>query len=120
MLLLGIIPVIEAKDIEGYDLFEGLPVVHVPNVGKATSKEDFVDAIQSYINSDAFQKTSFDKGWESLFLQSRRQQLLKDTGRKSDIVVDGRGREHYRAFQCSVTNPGGHNQHPVFCSKGGM
>ena len=77
----------------------------MPQMDKATTKQEFVEAIQSYIESDAFQQATFEEGWDRLFLKYRRRQLLRDSGREKDILKDQKGTEFYQAFKYSVTDP---------------
>jgi hypothetical protein len=115
MLLLGIIPVVEERIPESYQLFDGLPVVHMPNMKEATSIHDFINAIQSYMDSDAFQKTDFEQGWRPLFLDSRRRELLRDAEREEDILNDGYGDEYYQGFRYSLPGISRDDLAPVFC-----
>jgi hypothetical protein len=94
--LLGVIPVIEERIPESHQLFEGLPVVHMPNMREANTTQKFQTAIQNYLESDAFQKSSFD-GWQKLFLRYWRRKMLQDAGR--DILQDEEGREYYSAWR---------------------
>lgn len=105
MLLLGVIPIIEERDPESHHLFRDLPVVHMPDLLKATSKQQIVDNIQGYIASDQFQHANFDNGWARLFLKYRRQQLLRDTGRDKETIFDKEGREYYQAYHYSLLDP---------------
>jgi hypothetical protein len=111
MLLLGIIPIIEERDPAGYDLFDGLPVIHMPNMIEASSKQQFVDAIQNYIESDKFQKANFEAGWERLFLKYVRRQVLHDTGRDKEILIDDQGKEYYQAYHYTAVGEKNNKQH---------
>jgi hypothetical protein len=105
MLLLGIIPIIEDMHpdmrLKSNDLFRGLPIIVMPNMRKATSKQQFMDVIQSYIASEKFQNASFEEGWEHLFFQHNRQEMLKDAKRVQDIVADDTGKQFYQAYRYS-------------------
>ena len=92
----------EERSPESHSLFEGLPVVQMPRMREASSRQDFVTAIESYISSDAFQQANFEEGWERLFLHYRRRQILEATGRRKDIVVDDTGTEYYQAYRYEV------------------
>eukprot|EP00797_Seminavis_robusta_P010851 Sro1805_g298830.2 (163) ;mRNA; r:16189-16677 len=113
MLLLGIIPIIEERFPESYDLFEGLPVIHMADMGEANSTQQFKDAIVNYIESDKFQESNFEAGWERLFLKHRRRQLLRDAGREKEIVVDDQGKEYYQAYLYSS------DEKDIFCRDNG-
>jgi hypothetical protein len=124
LLLLGVIPIVEAKQNEGDDagVFHGLPVVQVHDLLQAKrnlTRDDYVILLRDYILSPAFQNTSFDAGWERLFLRYWRRRVLKDTGRQKDILQDEQGREYYQAFQYYTTSQQ-HQQEPkyVYCSQG--
>jgi hypothetical protein len=99
LLLLGVIPVIEERIPESHQLFEGLPVVHMPNMTEANTTQEVQTAIQKYLESDAFQKTRFD-GWQRLFLKYWRRKILHDAGR--DIVQNEQGREYYLAWRYAL------------------
>jgi hypothetical protein len=113
MLYLGIIPILEERDAYTHEMFEGLPVVIVNNLGSDTSRQDIADAIHNYIASDAFQHGSFVSGWERLFFHDRRRQVLRDTGRDKEILVDENGREYYQAYH--YTALGEENGKHNFC-----
>ncbi|CAB9507908.1 expressed unknown protein [Seminavis robusta] len=100
-LLLGVIPIIEERPGASQDLFAGLPVVHMPDLNQAT-KDDIAAAIQNYVASDEFQKASFQDGWARLFFKEKRRQLLRDTGRQKDILLDDKGKEYYQAYKYTV------------------
>jgi hypothetical protein len=102
MLYLGVIPIVEERGIFTHLLFEGLPVILVPNLREGTTRQDILDAIHNYITSDAFQNASFDAGWERLFFEHRRHQVLKDSGRDREILVDENGRKYYQAYHYTV------------------
>jgi hypothetical protein len=98
MLYLGIIPIVQARDSYSHELFEGLPVIIVPHLGESTTRQSIMAEIGKYIASDAFQNGTFVSGWERLFFHHRRRQVLKDTGRDKEILVDENGREYYQAY----------------------
>jgi hypothetical protein len=98
MLYLGVIPIVKLMDAYTHELFEGLPVIIVQELGPDTKRKDIMNAIHKYIGSDAFQKGTFESGWERLFFHHRRRQVLKDTGRDKEILVDENGREYYQAY----------------------
>jgi hypothetical protein len=113
MLYLGVIPIVEERDSYSRELFEGLPVILVPNLGVGTSRQDIMNAIHSYTASDAFQNASFVSGWERLFFHYRRRQILKDSGRDKEILVDDNGREYYQAYHYTALGEE-HGKH-TFC-----
>ena len=98
MLYLGVIPIIHERDAYSRELFADLPVIFVPNLIGTTTRSVIVDAIHKFIGSDTFQKSSFESGWERLFFHHRRRQVLKDTGRDKEILVDENGKEYYQAY----------------------
>ena len=104
LLILGIIPIVPARPGGTHRQFENLPVLEfnmsaIPNM----SKRQLLQEMRDYIQSDAFVKADFAKGWERLFLRYRRRHVLKTTGRDKDIVVDPHtGREFYQAWRYSV------------------
>ena len=108
-LMLGVIPVIEERYPEGQQLFEGLPVIHMPNMRKASTRQDFQHAIENYLKSDIFQKSSFD-GWHKLFLKYWRRKMLAHAGK--DIVQDEHGREFYTTWRYTSKS-----KEEVYCSK---
>ncbi|CAB9503802.1 expressed unknown protein [Seminavis robusta] len=102
MFLLGVIPVVEDQDILSHRLFEGMPVVFVHNLASVTSRQEILDAIESYIASPKFQNATFEEGWGRLFLKHKRQQMLKDANRVREIVEDEQGKKYYQAYRYSV------------------
>ena len=102
MLYLGVIPLVEIRDSYSHELFQGLPVILVPKLGTGTTRKDVLDAIHNYIASDVFQNASFEAGWESLFFSHRRRQILKDSGRDEENLIDDNGREYYQAYRYTV------------------
>jgi hypothetical protein len=102
-LMLGVIPIVQAKKRGSVGLFDGLPVIEVPDLlSSSRTREDYVTIMKDYIQSPAFQNTNFD-GWERLFLKYWRRKLLKDTGREKDIVRDEQGREYYQAWKYTTS-----------------
>jgi hypothetical protein len=101
MLLLGIIPIIEDMGPESRDLFKGLPVIIMPKMTKATNKQQFVDIIHSYIESENFQNATYEEGWGHLFFQHNRQDMLKYSKRMKEIVVDDAGKQYFQAYRYS-------------------
>ncbi|CAB9522064.1 expressed unknown protein [Seminavis robusta] len=117
MLLLGVIPIVEKSSTK--DLFEDLPVIQMEDLASVSSRQDFVDAIQNYIASDAFQNANFQRGWERLFLKSRRQELLQVSQREKEVLVDQHGMRYYQAYQYTVLgNNHGHLQQLEDCEYG--
>jgi hypothetical protein len=115
LLLLGVIPIVPAKEQGNVGLFEGLPVIEVPDLlTSKRSREDLVTIMKDYIQSPAFQSATFD-GWERLFLKYWRRKLLKDTGREKDILRDEHGREYYQAWKYTTTKE---QPSRIFCSEG--
>jgi hypothetical protein len=115
-LLLGVIPIVPAKELGSMGLFEGLPVIEVPDLLTANrTREDYATIMKDYIQSPAFQDATFD-GWERLFLNYWRRQLLKDTGREKDILRDEQGREYYQAWKYYTTTE--EQQSRILCSDG--
>ena len=103
-LILGIIPIVPARPGGTHKQFENLPVLELDmSAIYRMSKRQLLEAMRDYIQSDAFVKADFAKGWERLFLRYRRRHILKTTGRDKDIVVDpNTGREFYQAWKYSV------------------
>jgi hypothetical protein len=115
LLLLGVIPIVPEKKLGSVGLFEGLPVMEVPDLLTSNrTREDLVTIMKDYIQSPAFQDASFD-GWERLFLKYWRRKLLKDTGREKDILRDEHGREYYQAWKYTTTKE---QQGRIYCSDG--
>jgi hypothetical protein len=115
LLLLGVIPIVPAKKLGSVGLFEGLPVIEVPDMLTSNrTREDYVIIMKDYIQSPAFQDASFD-GWERLFLKYWRRKLLKDTGREKDILRDEQGREYYQAWKYTTKKE---QQSRILCSDG--
>ena len=104
LLILGIIPIVPARPGGTHKQFENLPVLELDmSAIYKMSKRQMLEAMRDYIQSDAFVKADFAKGWERLFLRYRRRHILKTTGRDKDIVVDpNTGREFYQAWKYSV------------------
>jgi hypothetical protein len=114
-LMLGVIPIVQAKARGSVGLFDGLPVIEVPDLlSSSRTREDYVTIMKNYIQSPAFQDTNFD-GWERLFLKYWRRKLLKDTGREKDIVRDEHGREYYQAWKYTTSKE---QPNRILCSDG--
>ncbi|KAL3904478.1 MAG: hypothetical protein SGILL_010054 [Bacillariaceae sp.] len=114
LLLLGVIPVVWEKGQESHDLYEGLPVIQMPNMDQATSRKEFVDFIQQYVQSEAFQNAtdSFAKGWERLFMRHKRRQVLHKANRTREIIRDPEtGDEYYQGYKLTPDNAGS----PIYC-----
>ncbi|CAB9499056.1 expressed unknown protein [Seminavis robusta] len=119
MLLLGVIPIVDDRGPVNRQMFDGLPVVFINKLAERAetlTQQDIAAAIRFYISSDEFQKADFSKGWERLFLQYNRQQLLKDTGRDKEILTDEQGNMYYQAYQYTIRK-GSEEQPPseFFC-----
>jgi hypothetical protein len=114
-LLLGVIPIVPAKEHGSVGLFQGLPVIEVPDLLTSNrTREDYVTIMRDYIQSPAFQDATFD-GWERLFLKYWRRRLLKDSGREKDILQDEHGREYYQAWKYYATTK--EEQSRIYCSE---
>ncbi|KAG7337490.1 hypothetical protein IV203_017601 [Nitzschia inconspicua] len=113
LLLLGVIPVVWERNPASIDLYEGLPVIQIPNMDKLSSREEYVQFIQQYIQSDKFQNSteSFAASWEKLFLRHKRRMVLEKSGRSSDIIRDPEGNEYYQGYRYSPDNGG----RPIYC-----
>jgi hypothetical protein len=101
-LLLGIIPIIDRTRFnESYDLFEGLPAIHIDKLHQApqnVTRQRIVTAIEEYIGSPEFLNNSFP-GWDRLFVGYWRREILIDAGRYDDMVRDHHGDRYYQAWQ---------------------
>ena len=99
-LLNGIIPIVQAQP-EYDELFEDLPVLQIK--GWRYSQQELVKLMHEYVMSPAFRNNTFEKGWNRLFLQHWRQQVLRDAGRLDEIVTDPTtGNDYYTAWQYSL------------------
>jgi hypothetical protein len=97
-----------------YTLYEDLPVVQIPNMDQLQSKQDYVEAIQRYIQSDKFQNSISKfatEGWPKLFLQHKRRMVLKDTGRDREVLHDEEGNPYYQAYRYTP----GNGDRPIYC-----
>uniref|UniRef100_A0A7R9VW55 Exostosin GT47 domain-containing protein n=1 Tax=Pseudictyota dubia TaxID=2749911 RepID=A0A7R9VW55_9STRA len=112
LLLLGVIPVVEARHPVSDELFRDLPSVQINDMFKS-SREVYVKALREYVQSDEFRDGTFT-GWEKLFLRYWRRRILKDAGREKEIVRDEEGREYYQAWKYSPVH-----KENVFCSEKG-
>jgi hypothetical protein len=64
-----------------------------------------VKILQEYIQSDAFIKTDFSKGWERLFLGYWRHRIASDAGREHDLVQDENGKNYFMTWKYSKLSP---------------
>lgn len=125
LLAMGVIPIIEERDSpvggESYDLFKGLPVIHMPNMSKAANKQQFVDVIQNYIKSESFQNATYgeDSWGRFMFLHHRRQKLLHETGRDKEVVVDENGSRYYQAYQYEYFPRNSSGNENIYCEHTG-
>lgn len=118
LLLTGVIPIIEERP-GSRELYEGLPVIHVPDLMKNTSRtrEDFVDIMRKFIRTAQLEEEQKGQnifnnkaGWERLFLKYWRMRMLKETGRDAQILTDPEtGRQYYQAYRYTTPKR-------VFCS----
>mmetsp|Transcript_5802 Transcript_5802/g.16545 ORF Transcript_5802/g.16545 Transcript_5802/m.16545 type:complete len:621 (-) Transcript_5802:3482-5344(-) len=103
MWYLGMIPVIWDRDPESHYLYKNLPVLQLNKDQKETLKnrQDFASAIQDYVQSTEFYSAmsdgTFERGWNQLFLRSKRRAILNDSDR--EILVDKSGNEFYPAYR---------------------
>jgi hypothetical protein len=115
-LYLGIIPVIEQRPPYSQILFEGLPVVHIPNLThRDTSKADLLRAIQAYVERPDFGSESMTSGWHRLFLSHWRRKVLQDANRTTIFNSDEGGREYYVGYQYETRVA----RDPIYCSAPG-
>jgi hypothetical protein len=85
-MLMGVIPIVHAKKRGSVGLFDGLPVIEVPDLLSSNrTREDHVTIMKDCVQSPAFQDTNFD-GWERLLLKCWRRRLLRHTAQDKDIV----------------------------------
>ena len=103
LLLLGIIPIVSGREVVADALFEGLPVIQLPDLFQIQSMQELEQKIEDYLRSDAFQKATFD-GWKRLFLGYWRRKILHDAGRDHEILQDKQGREYYQAWKYTPAN----------------
>ena len=104
--LLGVIPIIKDTgftNAKGANMFQDLPVIELQHF--RYSQEDLVKILQDYIQSDAFIKTDFSKGWERLFLGYWRHKIASDAGRQHDLVQDENGKNYFMAWKYSKMSP---------------
>ena len=98
LLYLGIIPIIEERNPESRRLFEGLPVVHMPELESAPDLESFTTAIGQFMKEQQQQQSLTTSGWKRLFLAYWRRKILADA--KRDTVWHN-GTEYYLGWQYS-------------------
>lgn len=91
---LGVIPIVMYRE-EHAELYRGLPVLQLETW--ALTHEELVGRMRDYISSPEFQDTHFD-GWDRLFLQYWRTQVLNETGRLDDIILDDAGKHYYKSW----------------------
>ena len=113
MILLGVIPFVVGRKAQGgtHGLFDGLPVIEADNLGSLVPS-DYLRIMRDYATSPAFLENDFDDGWERLFLSYWRRRILLDVGRADDLVVDDKGRPHYKTWRYGPPNP-----QRVYCGK---
>jgi hypothetical protein len=105
---LGMIPIIDkAPYNEGYDVFEGLPAIHIDKLGKSNmrsnevTRDSIASAIHDYIGSPDFQNNTFS-GWRRLFLGYWRREIMKDAGR--EIIQDEQGNDYFVTWKYTLNN----------------
>lgn len=101
LFFLGVIPIVPYRE-EHAELFRGLPILQLDNWD--LTQEQLVGKMREYIASPEFQETDFN-GWERLFLQYWRTQVLNATGRLDDIVVDDAGKQYYKSWTYTKYTP---------------
>jgi len=106
MLLTGVIPLIDARP-GSEELFQDLPVIHVPELVQNTTRTraEFRAIMADYVESDAFRHNNFTQGWDRMFLQYWRQRMLRDAaGRDKEILTDpNTGKQYYQAYRYTST-----------------
>lgn len=126
-LYLGIIPVIEDRPPYSAELFDGLPVIHFPNLSmtapETTIKADLMAAMETFLKTQrdllggrAGSNTAVGggaPGWHRLFLAYWRRKILEDAARPT--IFDGDGKEHYIGYRYETTV----RREPIYCSKPG-
>ncbi|CAB9497015.1 expressed unknown protein [Seminavis robusta] len=100
LLLNGVIPIVERQR-EFDALFQDLPVLQLDPQWNYTQGE-LVELMHDYVHSEQFLNNTFEKGWERLFLEHWRRQILSDSGRVNEIVHDDQGNEYYTAWQYTL------------------
>jgi hypothetical protein len=81
---------------------------------KVSSREEFVQFLQNYIQSDTFQEATdaVAAGWEKLFMRYKRRMVLEKAGRLPEILRDSLGgNEYYQGYRYSPNNGG----RPIYC-----
>mmetsp|Transcript_30461 Transcript_30461/g.46738 ORF Transcript_30461/g.46738 Transcript_30461/m.46738 type:complete len:501 (-) Transcript_30461:577-2079(-) len=109
-LLLGVIPIVMERPPSSQKLFEDLPVVFMPREDMYDNDpvrgyQKYSKAIQNYTQSEAFLNSTFEDGWNRLFLQYWRRQILHDAGRRDQhILQDDHGNAYYQAWRYTPTH----------------
>jgi hypothetical protein len=113
LLFLGVIPVVFDKGEESHDLYQGLPIIQMPLMDQAKTRDDYVEFIINYIRSARFQNATadFEKGWERLFMRHKRRQVLQKANRIKEIIHDPQGHEYYQGYKYTPDNAGS----PIYC-----
>lgn len=102
LLLLGVIPIIQDTHGGWAGLFDDLPVVILPDLGRKHTSSEVLQLLRNYITSPQFQDADFEKGWKKLFLRHWRRRVLEAARR--DIIVDpASGDEFYVAWRYTST-----------------
>lgn len=91
---LGVIPIVFYRK-EHEELFRGLPILQLETWD--LTQAELVGRMRAYVSSSEFLETSFD-GWDRLFLQYWRTQVLNETGRLDDTVSDDAGNLYYKSW----------------------
>jgi hypothetical protein len=97
-LYLGVIPIVEERDPQSHRLFQGLPVVQVPDLFSA-SRKTITRHIQEFLKT-AHQENRTNTvlaapGWKKLFLAYWRRKIWKDAGRELLTPPRHNGTEEY-------------------------
>lgn len=97
-LYLGLIPIVEerrgADKKNSHRLFQGLPVIQVPNLLEA-SRETILQHVQFFLQGRPRLLTA--PGWNKLFLAYWRRKIWKDAGRQ--ITTHRNGTEYYMSWK---------------------
>ena len=103
LLLLGVIPIVSAREGGTHGLFDDLPVIELELMHqKNHTRSEYLQIMKDFIESPKFLNADFEKGWERLFLRYWRRHILKMAKRDGNIWTDEYGREFYQAWQYSV------------------
>jgi hypothetical protein len=101
-LLLGVIPIVPDLPIQWGGLFDDLPVLVLDDFDKIRTQREYLELMRDYIASPKFQNQDFEQGWNMLFLQHWRRQVLEAAGRS--VMVDPvTGKEYYHGWKYSST-----------------